>query len=136
MIIQRSRISFEFIRSLHFSPKTDDSTTATFDLVVGCDGAYSAVRKQMLQRAGFNFSQTYIEHGYLELCIPATTDDKFAMPHNYLHIWPRGKFMMIALPNQVSTSWLVAKKRKKEITFFLLAGQNVDGHVVHAVCEL
>jgi kynurenine 3-monooxygenase len=83
-----------------FSPTNDVTTSDTFDLIIGCDGAYSAVRKQMLQRPGFNFSQTYIEHGYLELCIPAD-DDKFLMPHNYLHIWPRGKFMMIALPNQV-----------------------------------
>lgn len=28
------------------------------------------------------------------------------MPHNFLHIWPRGKFMMIALPNQDRT-WTV-----------------------------
>lgn len=38
---------------------------------MGCDGAFSAVRKEMLKRPGFNYSQTYIEHGYLELCIPA-----------------------------------------------------------------
>lgn len=40
------------------------------DLVVGCDGAFSAVRREMLKKPGFNYSQTYIEHGYLELCIP------------------------------------------------------------------
>ena len=47
-----------------------------------------------------NFSQTYIDHGYLELCIPATDDGNFTMEANYLHIWPRDEFMMIALPNQ------------------------------------
>lgn len=60
----------------------------------------------MITRPGFDFSQTYIEHGYLELCIPPTASGDFAMPHNYLHIWPRGKFMMIALPNQ-DRSWTV-----------------------------
>jgi kynurenine 3-monooxygenase len=40
------------------------------DLVIGADGAFSAVRQKLSQRFGFNFSQTYIEHGYLELCIP------------------------------------------------------------------
>lgn len=59
----------------------------------------------MIQKQGFDYSQTYIEHGYLELCIPAVNND-FAMPPNYLHIWPRGKFMMIALPNQ-DYSWTV-----------------------------
>lgn len=76
------------------------------DFIVGCDGAFSAVRREMLKRPGFNFSQTYIEHGYLELCIPPGKDGEYKMPHNFLHIWPRGKFMMIALPNQDS-SWTV-----------------------------
>ncbi|EEC13962.1 kynurenine 3-monooxygenase, putative [Ixodes scapularis] len=69
----------------------------------GCDGAYSAVRRQMLRRPRFNYSQTYIPHGYLELCIPPTKDGQFAMEVNYLHIWPRGEFMLIALPNQDRT---------------------------------
>lgn len=47
-----------------------------------------------------NFSQTFIDHGYMELCIPATSDGEFAMEVNFLHIWPRDEFMMIALPNQ------------------------------------
>ncbi|GFS52444.1 kynurenine 3-monooxygenase, partial [Trichonephila inaurata madagascariensis] len=70
------------------------------DLLIGCDGAYSAVRRQMLKLPRFNYSQSYIEHGYLELCIPPTDDGEFAMEMNYLHIWPRHTFMMIALPNQ------------------------------------
>lgn len=59
----------------------------------------------MLARPGFDYNQKYIEHGYIELCIPPK-GDQFAMPHNYLHIWPRGEFMMIALPNQDKT-WTV-----------------------------
>ncbi|KAG8226627.1 hypothetical protein J437_LFUL005278 [Ladona fulva] len=51
-------------------------------------------------------NQTYIEHGYMELCIPPTSSGDFAMEANYLHIWPRGSFMMIALPNQ-DHSWTV-----------------------------
>ncbi|KAM4729483.1 kynurenine 3-monooxygenase [Anableps anableps] len=68
------------------------------DLIVGCDGAFSAVRKQFLRRSRFNFSQTYIPHGYMELTLPPK-DGEFAMKPNYLHIWPRNTFMMIALPN-------------------------------------
>lgn len=59
----------------------------------------------MLTKPGFDFSQTYIEHGYLELCIPPLNGES-QMPRNYLHIWPRGNFMMIALPNQDNT-WTV-----------------------------
>merc|ERR1711992_473200 len=69
------------------------------DLVIGCDGAFSAVRKEMMRKPRFNYSQTYIPHAYMELCMPPVNGD-FAMPPNYLHIWPRGQFMMIGLPNQ------------------------------------
>merc|ERR1711992_211730 len=69
------------------------------DLVIGCDGAFSAVRKEMMKKPRFNYSQTYIPHAYMELCMPPVNGD-FAMPPNYLHIWPRGQFMMIGLPNQ------------------------------------
>uniref|UniRef100_A0A1B0DR24 Kynurenine 3-monooxygenase n=1 Tax=Phlebotomus papatasi TaxID=29031 RepID=A0A1B0DR24_PHLPP len=88
------------------NPKTKEVIDVSTDLIIGCDGAFSAVRRHMITRPGFDFSQTYIEHGYLELCIPPTASGDFAMPHNYLHIWPRGKFMMIALPNQ-DRSWTV-----------------------------
>ncbi|KAJ8971210.1 hypothetical protein NQ314_000812 [Rhamnusium bicolor] len=52
----------------------------------------------------FEFSQKHIEHGYLELSIPPERGGK--MIPNHLHIWPRGEFMMIALPNQ-DQSWTV-----------------------------
>ncbi|XP_050685674.1 kynurenine 3-monooxygenase [Leptidea sinapis] len=76
------------------------------DLIIGADGAFSSVRKEMMKQPLFNFSQHYIEHGYTELCIPADKNGGFQMPPNYLHIWPRGNFMMIALPNQ-DCSWTV-----------------------------
>lgn len=40
------------------------------DLIVGCDGAFSAIRKQFLRRSRFDYSQTYIPHGYMELTMP------------------------------------------------------------------
>ena len=46
-----------------------------------------------------NYSQEYLEHGYKELTIPPAADGSFRMEPNALHIWPRGGFMMIALPN-------------------------------------
>lgn len=85
---------------------TKEHVEVTADLVIGADGAFSAVRKAMMKQPLFDYNQKYIEHGYLELCIPPGDNGSFQMPANYLHIWPRGEFMMIALPNQ-DCSWTV-----------------------------
>ncbi|KAL0893678.1 hypothetical protein ABMA27_013836 [Loxostege sticticalis] len=85
---------------------TKEEVNINADLIIGADGAFSAVRKAMMKQPLFDYSQKYIEHGYLELCIPADESGGFQMPASYLHIWPRGTFMMIALPNQ-DCSWTV-----------------------------
>jgi len=72
--------------------------SAEGDILIGGDGAFSQVRRQMA-RGRFNFEQHYIPHGYKELLMDANADGSYKMEANYLHIWPRGKFMMIALPN-------------------------------------
>ncbi len=69
------------------------------DLVIGADGAASAIRTEMLKLPRFNFSQQYLDYGYKELTIPAGPDGKHVFEPNALHIWPRGTFMLIALPN-------------------------------------
>lgn len=71
------------------------------DVVFAADGAFSAVRYnsfQILDR--FNFSQNYIEDGYREILLPANKDGSYKLEKNALHIWPRGRFMLIALPNE------------------------------------
>jgi kynurenine 3-monooxygenase len=68
-------------------------------VVIGCDGSASAIRGEMLQLSRFNFSQQYLDYGYKELTIPAGTDGKHVLETNALHIWPRGNYMLIALPN-------------------------------------
>jgi kynurenine 3-monooxygenase len=67
--------------------------------VVGADGAYSVVRQEMQTQGGFNFSQEYLPYGYKELHIPPGPSGAFLMEKHALHIWPRRRFMMIALPN-------------------------------------
>ncbi|MDB5252362.1 MAG: FAD-dependent monooxygenase [Flaviaesturariibacter sp.] len=70
------------------------------DLIFGADGAYSAARlAHMLQHQRFEYSQEYIDCGYKELSIPAGPDGGFLLAENALHIWPRGDYMLIALPN-------------------------------------
>jgi len=73
--------------------------TVKSDLVLGTDGAFSAVRQTMQKTDRFNYSQEYIEHGYKELSIPPAKDGSHRMEREALHIWPRGNFMLIALPN-------------------------------------
>ncbi|HXA01921.1 MAG TPA: NAD(P)/FAD-dependent oxidoreductase [Cytophagaceae bacterium] len=68
------------------------------DIILGADGAFSDVRSAMQKYDKFNYSQEYLEHGYKELQIPAK-DGKHQLEKNALHIWPREKFMLIALPN-------------------------------------
>jgi kynurenine 3-monooxygenase len=72
----------------------------TSDLLFGADGAFAATRLNMqLQHDRFEYNQHYIESGYKELIIPPGKNGNFLMEKNALHIWPRGNFMMIALPN-------------------------------------
>jgi kynurenine 3-monooxygenase len=68
-------------------------------VVIGTDGSASTVRLSLMQATRMNYSQDYLEHGYKELTIPPAADGSFRLEPHALHIWPRGGFMMIALPN-------------------------------------
>ena len=79
--------------------ETGEKIEVKSDYILGGDGAFSAVRSKMQRTPRFDYSQSYTRSGYKELTIEATADGEFAMEPNALHIWPRGSFMMIALPN-------------------------------------
>jgi kynurenine 3-monooxygenase len=74
-------------------------TEVKADIMFGTDGAFSAIRSEMQKTVRFNYSQTYENYGYKELEIKPGPDSSFLIEKNALHIWPRGEFMMIALPN-------------------------------------
>ncbi|GAA5852224.1 hypothetical protein JCM8547_006704 [Rhodosporidiobolus lusitaniae] len=82
--------------------KGEETKKERFDFVVGGDGAYSKVRREMMRgsKLRFDYRQFYAAHSYLELSIPAGPNNTFLLEPNYLHIWPRGEFMLIALANQ------------------------------------
>ena len=71
----------------------------SFDLLIGCDGAGSQVRRSLIEQVNGNSSSDFLDHDYKELEIPAKADGGFCFEKNALHIWPRGNFMLIALPN-------------------------------------
>lgn len=75
------------------------TTTVEADLIVAADGAGSAVRKLLAAAGALETSEDMLDHGYKELAIAPRADGGFALDPNALHIWPRGGFMLIALPN-------------------------------------
>lgn len=70
-----------------------------FDLLIGADGGGSAVRKAVDAYHGQVSVEEKLFHSYKELHIAATPQHQFQMQGDALHIWPRGDYMMIALPN-------------------------------------
>ena len=82
-----------------WSDATGKTSAETADILIGADGAFSAVRQAFMASDRFDFSQHYIEHGYKELTIPPAADGSFRLEKNALHIWPRESYMLIALPN-------------------------------------
>lgn len=82
-----------------FSLPNAENKALEASVIIGADGAFSSLRNAMQRQTRFNYRQEYITHGYKELTIPATESGEFAMDPNALHIWPRGSFMLIALPN-------------------------------------
>ncbi|GAA5064822.1 kynurenine 3-monooxygenase [Thermocatellispora tengchongensis] len=99
------RVVFDH-RLTGLDPRTGDMTfqtpagevSARAAVVLGADGAGSAVRGQLLAHAGLRESLDFLDYGYKEVTIPPR-DGQFALDPGALHIWPRGTSMIIALPN-------------------------------------
>jgi kynurenine 3-monooxygenase len=81
------------------APADENSHAHQFEVLIGADGGGSAIRKAMGAVTDLGVSEDILEHGYRELSIPADEAGEFQMDPNALHIWPRGGFMIIALPN-------------------------------------
>jgi kynurenine 3-monooxygenase len=68
--------------------------------LLAADGAGSWVRRRMSSLHLIDADETDLEHGYKELSIPADAAGRHRMARDALHIWPRGNYMLIALPNE------------------------------------
>lgn len=77
----------------------DESYEIEASPIIAADGAGSVVRNALDVADTVGASETLLAHGYKELAIPAGTGGSFQLEPNALHIWPRGEFMLIALPN-------------------------------------
>lgn len=78
----------------------NDQTTVSADIVIGTDGAFSAIRRVMLDQVmNFDYAQSFLDSGYKELIIPATANGGYQIDQDALHIWPRGHYMLMALGN-------------------------------------
>lgn len=81
------------------SYESKEQFTVEADVIFGTDGAGSALRKSYEnQFPGFKATQDFLTHGYKELEIPGIKG-KHQISKDHLHIWPRGNYMLIALPN-------------------------------------
>ena len=80
---------------------TKEEVSVSADVIFGTDGAGSILRKSyyLERKFLFSYSQEYLTHGYKELEIPAAANGKHLISKDHLHIWPRGEYMLIALPN-------------------------------------
>ena len=95
-----NNIDFKKNKIIFEDSVSDELSTVNSELIFGSDGAYSAARlTHQLQHDRFQYDQYYIDFGYKELNIPAGENGTFLLEKNALHIWPRGNYMLIALPN-------------------------------------
>ncbi|MCG8183646.1 FAD-dependent oxidoreductase [Tenacibaculum piscium] len=80
---------------------TKEEFSVNAEVIFGTDGAGSVLRKSyyLAHKFLFSYSQNYLSHGYKELEIPADKTGNHQISNEHLHIWPRGAYMLIALPN-------------------------------------
>ena len=107
-------VSFEFDHRCHGYTLAEDHVVlhlehqgdgldVEVDRIFGTDGAFSAIRGRMMRNDRFDFEQRYLPHGYKEVPMMPGADGDFQMEADGLHIWPRGTFMLMALPNPDKT---------------------------------
>jgi kynurenine 3-monooxygenase len=80
-------------------PAKSDDIEVAFDLLIGADGAHSAVRYHLMKFVPMSYQQEYIDKLWCQFHVPPSPEGDFRLPPNYLHIWPQDESMFIALPN-------------------------------------
>ena len=97
------RVDFDAEKATFLDPRDGREHEVTFKALVGADGAGSTLRRQMAACTELGERTDFLGHSYKELEIPPAADGGFRIEPNALHIWPRGRYMCIALPNDERT---------------------------------
>ncbi|WP_445652534.1 FAD-dependent oxidoreductase [Serratia sp. NA_112.1] len=101
---------------------TQHGTTFTFDLIVGADGANSSVRGALTRVCDVDCECEILAHGYKELDISVEAARQALLTPRALHIWPRGGYMCMALPNHdgsfTATAFLPLKIQGQQLASF------------------
>jgi kynurenine 3-monooxygenase len=85
---------------LHWQDEASGASGAeTAELLIAADGAGSAMRQVLETRGVLQAREEALAHDYKEFLIPARAGGEWALAPHALHIWPRGGYMLIALPN-------------------------------------
>ena len=102
--------------STYENTKTKKIQTIKSDILIGADGTFSSIRKQMVKVHKHEYNYNEIPHDYKELLIPSGKINEYLIEKNALHIWPRGNFMLMALANLDGsfTCTLFAPKKGKD----------------------
>jgi kynurenine 3-monooxygenase len=96
-------VDFDRRRMVVVDGHDDRSEDVDFEVLIGADGAGSAIRHAIGREHDLGERFEPLDHGYKELEIPPAPDGGFLLEPNALHIWPRGNYMCIALPNTERT---------------------------------
>ncbi|CAN5199020.1 NAD(P)/FAD-dependent oxidoreductase [soil metagenome] len=96
-------VDFDTRRATLADERDNSRREITFEVLLGADGAGSGLRAAMQSVTDLGEHFEPLGHGYRELEIPPAADGSFLLEPNALHIWPRGNYMCIALPNTEQT---------------------------------
>lgn len=102
LLFRRQAIDVDFARQrVVFKDPDEAERTQEIPLqrVFATDGAGSVLRRAMVEKLGVACTEDLLKHGYKELTLPPFPDGRPRIDKHALHIWPRGGFMLIALPN-------------------------------------
>ena len=113
-------VSVDLVAKTAVVERAGGQCTISFELILGADGAGSVLREAI---AGQSPTETpphvdFLDHGYKEIAIPANAAGEFALHPGALHIWPRERFMVIALPNPDKTFTATLFLQNEGVTSF------------------
>lgn len=86
------------VLSIHDENK-NTNVEINYSTLFATDGSTSLARTQIMNLPGYTCTNETLDYGYKEITLPPATGQHFLLEKHSLHIWPRGTYMLIALPN-------------------------------------